>query len=114
MTNYIFLLLSLLHSQGRKVWKRLIINSFKQKDRYGSYWSINSDINGYGLKDTLKCRSDEVERLSMLPVNYRRIDYQNSTKLINWGYAVCDAAIRRHVDKTFLAPESFPYPENAI
>ena len=27
-------------------------------------------------------------------------------RIINWGYAVCDAAIRRHVDPTV----GFPYP----
>jgi NTE family protein len=31
-------------------------------------------------------------------------------KLINWGYAVCDTALRKHVDPTIAAPAGFPYP----
>jgi NTE family protein len=30
-------------------------------------------------------------------------------RLINWGYAVCDAALRRHVDSKIPKGE-FPYP----
>ena len=31
-------------------------------------------------------------------------------RLINWGFAVCDAAIRTHVDPTAPLPAGFPYP----
>jgi NTE family protein len=31
-------------------------------------------------------------------------------RLINWGYAVCDAALRRHVDHALRKPDGFPYP----
>jgi NTE family protein len=30
--------------------------------------------------------------------------------LINWGYAVCDAALRRHVDPGAAQTDGFPYP----
>ena len=35
-------------------------------------------------------------------------------KLINWGYAVCDAAIRKYVDDSHDIPANFPYPEKGI
>ena len=35
-------------------------------------------------------------------------------RLINWGYAVCDAAMRKHVDRRMLAPTSFPYPRAGV
>ena len=31
-------------------------------------------------------------------------------RLINWGYAVCDAAVRKYVDPSQPAPAAFPYP----
>jgi NTE family protein len=30
-------------------------------------------------------------------------------RLINWGYAVCDAAMRKHADRKLPAPAGFPY-----
>jgi len=35
-------------------------------------------------------------------------------RLINWGYAICDVAIRRWVDTTLSAPSGFPYPDAAV
>jgi NTE family protein len=35
-------------------------------------------------------------------------------RLINWGYAVCDAALRRHVDPALPLPRGFPYPEAGV
>ena len=31
-------------------------------------------------------------------------------RLINWGFAVCDAALRTHVDPAPARPADFPYP----
>jgi NTE family protein len=34
--------------------------------------------------------------------------------LINWGYAVCDAALRRNVKPTLPKPLNFPYPNTRV
>jgi NTE family protein len=35
-------------------------------------------------------------------------------RLINWGYAVCDAALRAHVNAQFPKPADFPYPKAGV
>jgi NTE family protein len=35
-------------------------------------------------------------------------------RLINWGYAICDVAIRRWVDPSAAPPGGFPYPPAAV
>jgi NTE family protein len=35
-------------------------------------------------------------------------------RLINWGYAICDAAMRKHVEPTAAAPVEFPYPPAGV
>ena len=35
-------------------------------------------------------------------------------QLINWGYAVCDAALRKHVDSTVQAATRFPYHDVGV
>jgi NTE family protein len=35
-------------------------------------------------------------------------------RLVNWGYAICDAAIRRYVDTTIAPPLGFPYPSAGV
>ena len=35
-------------------------------------------------------------------------------RVINWGYAACDAALRKHVDTSLPAPGGFPYPAAGV
>ena len=41
-------------------------------------------------------------------------DSVNRQRLINWGYAAADAALRAHVRPNAPAPERFPYPAAAV
>ena len=38
------------------------------------------------------------------------MDGELQERLINWGYAMCDTAMRRWVDAGAPAPGAFPYP----
>jgi len=44
-----------------------------------------------------------VARLSVL-------DDSMQERLINWGYVMCDVALRVHVDASLPLPSGFPYP----
>ena len=48
--------------------------------------------------------------LAETPTRLKRMNDNLQERLINWGYAVCDAALRKHVDKTLAKPAGFPYP----
>lgn len=39
-----------------------------------------------------------------------RLDALTQERLINWGYASCDASVRTHLDPTLPPPTGFPYP----
>jgi NTE family protein len=43
----------------------------------------------------------------------KRLDSVVQERLINWGYAVCDAAMRTHVLLGAAAP-AFPYPASRV
>jgi NTE family protein len=48
--------------------------------------------------------------LAEIPTRLKRLGDLVQERLINWGYAVCDAALRRHVDPARRMPADFPYP----
>ena len=48
------------------------------------------------------------------PTRLGKMDGAVQERLINWGYAVCDAAMRRHVDPGQPADGAFPYPEVGV
>ena len=53
-------------------------------------------------------------RLAETPTRLGKLAEADQEKLINWGYAVCDAAMRAHVDRSLPAPSGFPYPAAGV
>jgi NTE family protein len=99
----------LIDNQVRTLRKRQVIDSYKSGDRKGTYWSIRSDIASYTAKDVLACPSSQTTPLAEYPTRLAAVTEITQQRLINWGYAICDAAMRSHVDATLPAGR-FPYP----
>jgi NTE family protein len=99
-------------NQVRSLRKRLIIQSFiDQKDAHdGTYWGIRSHVKDYPIQDSLPCPEDRTLELAETPTRLKRLEPEYQNRLINWGYAVCDAAIRSHYKPTPAKPLGFPYP----
>ena len=102
--------LDLIDNQVRSLRKRQLIDSYDSGARRGSYWGIRTDIGDYGLADALDCPFERTTELAETPTRLKRMDDALQERLINWGYAVCDAALRKHVDREISKPRGFPYP----
>ena len=98
----------LIDNQVRALRKRQVIDSFKNRTRTGAYWGIRTDIANYHVADALPCPQDKTMILAKLRTRLKRIDDTIQEQVINWGYAVCDAAMRKHVDPK-LVTGTFPY-----
>ncbi len=94
--------------------KRQVVDSFKAHIRKGTYWGIRTNIADYNLDTALNCPFDKTILLANIATRLSRIGPLDQERLINWGYAVCDAAMRRHVDSSLPIPIGFPYPEAGV
>jgi len=106
--------LNLIDNQVRSLRKRQVIDSFKAdpKDanhRNGAYWGIRTNIADYRLVDALDCPHDRTLALAATPTRLKRIQDTLQERLINWGYAVCDAALRKHLKEGLGPKPAFPY-----
>lgn len=106
--------LNLVDNQVRSLRKRQVIDSFKAKTRSGAYWGIRTNIADYELPSALACPFDRTMALAETPTRLKRMDDRLQERLINWGYAVCDAALRRHVDASLGPEPKFPYPASGV
>ena len=106
--------IDVVNNQVRSLRTRLLIDSFDRKVRKGTYWGIRTDIRSYQLSDALPCPVDRTTVLANVDTRLARLDPDLQERLINWGYAVCDAAMRRRVDSTLPPPTGFPYPRAGI
>jgi NTE family protein len=101
-------------SQVRALRKRQAIGGFRSGSREGAYWGIRTDIGDYGLDDAMPCPSDRTLALAKTPTRLKAMNAPLQERLINWGYAVCDAGMRRHVDSAIAPPAGFPYPASGV
>jgi len=104
----------IIDNQVRSLRKRQLIRSFESKARNGAYWGIRSDIRRYAAPGALPCPFDRTTALANLETRLERLDGAVQEQLINWGYAVCDAAMRRWVETRLAPPTGFPYPESGV
>jgi NTE family protein len=101
-------------SQVRALRKRQAIGGFRSGEREGTYWGIRTHIDRYGLDDALPCPAAKTLQLARTPTRLKSMEGVLQERLINWGYAVCDAALRRHVDPAIAAPKGFPYSASGV
>jgi NTE family protein len=104
----------LVDNQVRSLRKRQVIDSFRLGNRQGTYWGIRSNIANYSLADAFDCPHENTLALADTPTRLKRLDKPWQERLINWGYAVCDAAIRKHHNQSLPAPSGWPYPDAKV
>jgi NTE family protein len=104
----------IIDNQVRSLRVRQVIGAFEAGERVGTYWGIRTGIDGYYLPDALPCPEERTLALAEIPTRLKRLDALQQERLINWGYAVCDAAMRRHLNEGFVAPDEFPYAASRV
>jgi NTE family protein len=112
--RHAYRILGVIDNQVRALRKRQVIDAFSTKSRSGTYWGIRTDIANYGLADALPCPIARTITLAELPTRLKRMDDNVQERLINWGYAVCDAALRCHYKPDLARPAGFPYPAAGV
>jgi NTE family protein len=118
--------LDLIDSQVRSLRKRQLIGSFTlpqghEHRRAGTYWGIRTNIADYQLLPIAgypftpqECPHAKTLALANIDTRLKALDDDAQERLINWGYAVCDAAVRKHVRSVLPMPRDFPYPKRQL
>lgn len=112
--RHAYRVLNLVDNQVRSLRKREVIDAFKYDGHKGAYWGIRTNIADYELPDALPCPHDRTTGLAETPTRLAEMPDLVQERLINWGYAVCDAAMRKHVATTLRPPTGFPYPDAGV
>jgi NTE family protein len=102
--------LDMIDNQVRALRKRQIIAGFRSGIRKGAFWSVRSKISDYPVPGSLLCPEERTAQLASIATRLAQMPKDVQERLINWGYAICDAGMRRWVDPNLPPPERFPYP----
>ncbi len=112
--SHSYRVLNLIDNQVRALRKRQVIGSYlaplhDANHRKGAYWGIRTDIADYHLADALDAPHARTIKLAEISTRLASMDNKTQARLVNWGYAVCDAALRKHVDAGLGPKPMFPY-----
>jgi NTE family protein len=111
--------LDVVDNQVRSLRKRQLIEAYNRGDHTGTYWGIRTNFADYHLpSDPLGCLHRDPEPLAAIPTRLQKMPRDQQNRLMNWGYAICDAAVRAHVSAELqqklgieiTAPTGFPFP----
>ncbi len=106
---------SVIDNQVVSLRKRETIAGYEDGERTGTYWGIRSEIDNFGPPPgSLPCPPAQTALLAATATRLRAMDEILQERLVNWGYAICDAAMRRWVVPQAQAPAGFPYPAAGV
>ena len=111
--------LDIVDNQVRSLRKRHLIEAYQRGDHTGTFWGIKTNFADYHLAgDPLDCLHRDPAPLAAIPTRLEKMPRDVQNRLMNWGYAICDAALRAHIDAALqaklgiaiTAPAEFPFP----
>jgi len=102
--------IGVIQAQVRALRVRDLVDSYTRKVRRGAYWGVGSRIASYPIPTPLPVDPARSAKLALVTTDLAEKSEETQERLINWGYAICDSALRSWVNPTLPAPPSFPYP----
>jgi NTE family protein len=102
-------LIDVIDNQLRRLRQRQVIEAFATGQKQGAYWSIRSRMESYQVSDALPVSATRAQELSQVPTRFAELKPDMQERLINWGYAICDAAVRKHMSAVTPSAGAFPY-----
>lgn len=111
--------IDVIQGQVRALRVRALISSYEApatapNARHGCYWGAGSDIANYPASSNLQCPIEKTSKLAAVATDLADKSDRVQEQLINWGYAICDTALRSWVDPRIGPPVDFPYPRSGV
>ena len=106
--------IDLVDNQVRSLRRRQLVHALATDVRLGAFWDIDADIASFKAPGKLDCPHERTLKLAAIGTDLGEKDDRTQERLINWGYAVCDASVRSWLDTSLPAPSGFPYPATGV
>jgi NTE family protein len=110
---------SIMMEQTRALRRRMVVDAIDGGRITEGLWRVSTRIADFKLPDALIDDSPATAALQCIPTRLTGLDERQQCELINWGYALCDAAMRSrlHVGARpagWPAPGRYAFPIKAL
>lgn len=103
--------LSVIHAQVHALRSRQLVGDYQSGARRGAFWSIRTPMERFALADPIAVPAEAVAALAQTPTRLSAMDAGLQERLINLGYAQCDAAVRAYYRLGTARGAALPYPD---
>lgn len=101
--------------QNRRLRKRMLLDKAGLRQQTVGFWGIDTDIAGYGpVPGALPAPHSRIRDLARLRTRLDSFSEAEQERLINWGYAVCDASMRRYIVPDSTSRPAWPHPQRQV
>jgi NTE family protein len=100
----------ILIDQTRALRKRWLISDLEAGRKHGAYWGVGTRINEYADPDARVRDSATTDALVSVPTRLAAFGPETSGRLVNWGYVLCEAALRRRAGLAIPVATELPLP----
>ncbi len=107
-------LLKVVDVQVRRLRRHQVLDGLTRGRRKGAYWGISSLRADFAAPDKLPWTDAATNRLALRPTRLGKMPMLTRRRLVNWGYAAADAALRTYYDPTMPAATGWPFPKEAV
>jgi NTE family protein len=101
----------ILIDQTRALRKRWLIDAFVAGRKRGAYWGVATKIDDFAAPAALVKDSPVTDKLDEVATRLAGFAPDLQGRLINWGYVLCDAALRTRAGFGIPAAEGLPLPQ---
>lgn len=100
-------------TQALALRRRMLVLQYELKQASGAFWAINTPIRRYQDPGPWRVSDAKLRELSTMRTRLDKFNEQEQCELINWGYAVTDAALRTHAREHVEGdlPTRLPYKD---
>lgn len=100
----------ILIDQTRALRKRWLITEFESGRKRGAYWGVSTRIADYGALPKMARDTPLSSDLKQAPTRLSGFSPELQGHLINWGYALCDTALRARAALKIPMATEWPIP----
>jgi NTE family protein len=100
--------------QARGLRSRYLIELGRLRGQKIAYWGIDTPYDKYPAENKIRCEPARTSGLKDIRTRLNAFDRAEQEALINWGYALCDAAIRSFIETGANPATAWPCPAHPL
>ena len=97
--------------QTRAVRRNQVVGNFQTGMKQGTLWYANTDIGNYPLQSPFAIQPEWKDYFGSMRTRLNAFTNTEKSRLINWGYIMCDLSIRSYFRPEQAPPDRLPFED---